>query len=287
MNRLPEIPLPIAERKGRKPSFTLEDLLVNEPKTKRADCTFEAIQQVMQKEVLQYRIPADLAISLSRLQRWQLVVPTTFDVAQLLFLGKMSDDRDYLPISEAEATVFIHRGAEGGDWSKPRGKYMTTWIELAGIFPDSNDNQRIVGIFYNCSTPSGEDRELNEGHGRLNATGLKVSIANDEYTRKLTVMDNFIPAIDTIPTRIRVPQPGGLITQGMIDSLPEPHHRVLQLHPNPTFYLHQIGGKDEEIDFDQGISLQIKDREVEVGLVSPLGNRKPWTISIPETLEKS
>lgn len=285
-----EKPLPIAEYKGKKPSFKLEDILLHEQETERVNCEFEAIQQFLQAE-RQYRIPSDLANPLQQMAKWQLVIPTTFDVAQLLFLGRIADDREYIPISEAQATVFIHRGAEGGSWSKPRGRYSITWLELAGIFPDSNGSERILGVFYVCyphSQDSQVDNVSDEDRSRACATKVHVSIADGEYTRRPTVMDSFMPPLIDIPTRPWVPKPSALITQGMLDYLPESHRKVLNIPTKSTFYLYQMGGRvDQEIDFDQGISLKIEGGKVTVGLVSPLGNRKPWTISVPETLEKS
>lgn len=266
--------LPLAEREGEKPNRTLEQILLHESETVRVDCEFEDIQHLLLRDRQQY-IPNDLANLVRQMARWQLVVPTTFDVGQLLFLGRSFDNKQDISFRDAQATVFIHRAAEGGDTKKPQWKYCVNWLELVGIVPDSNGNNRIVGVYYGA------------GH-LMKATHIQVSIADDEYQRSLTVMDSFIPAIEEIPTRYRVPNTIGLITQGMIDALPESHKRVLSVFPNSTFHLHQFGGReDQEIDFDQGISLQIKERKVEVGLVSPLGNRRPWTISIPETLEKS
>ncbi len=270
---LPERILPVAERKGKRPSFTLEDILLNETSTRRFDCSFEEIQHFLEKES-QQRIPKDLAGPLRTMERWQLVIPTTIDAAQLLFLGRNKDDRKQIPLADAQATVFVHRGAEGGSWSHPRGKYSVTWVELAGIFPDSNGDNRIIGAFYGADEP-------------MKATHVHCSIADDEYDRTMTIMDYFLPVLVEIPTRYSVPNTVGLITQGMIDTLLEPHHRVLSLFPKSTLKLYQIGGRiDEDIDFDQGMSLQVRNDVVEFGLVAPQGERKPWTMSIPERLEK-
>lgn len=264
--------LPIAESEGKKPNRTLEQILLHESETVGVDCEFEDIQQLLLRD-RQQCIPNDLANLARQMARWQLVVPTTFDVGQLLFLGRISDNKQNISFRDAQATIFIHRAAEGGDVKKPQWKYYVNWLELVGIFPDSNGNNRIVGVFYGA------------GH-LMRATHVEVSIADDEYRRSLTVMESFIPAIVKIPTRYRVPNTIGLITQGMIGALPEPHKRVLSVFPNPTFHLHQIGGReDQEIDFDQGITLHIKDGKVEVGLEAPLGGRKPWTVSVPEVLK--
>jgi hypothetical protein len=265
--------LPVQARKGRFPSFKIEDILLHESETARHDCDFDDIQRFLAQERQQV-IPGSLAERFRQVEQWQLVVPLTFDRAQLLFLGRLSNDRERIPIADAQATVYFHRGAEGGDFSKPRGKYGVTWVEMAGIFPDSNGDERILGAFY------GADH-------LFRATHVHASFSDEEYRRSLTVMDSFLPATRDIPTPLRSAGTGGLITQAMIDRLPEPHRKVLSLFPNSSLRVTQIGGQIEDgIDFDQGIILRAGEEEVVFGLAAPLKGQS-WTMSVPTTLERT
>jgi hypothetical protein len=194
-----------------------------------------------------------------------------------LFLGRKSNDKESVAIDEAQATVYIHRGAEGGN-KLDGGKYVSTWVETSGLFSDSNGEQRIVGVKY--GTWGSDPKECI-------AAGVTVSFSDAEYERQPTPMDSFIPAtVDITDHKWGIYFTNAYMTQGMIDSLPEPHKKAINLNSNPKggISIYEIGGRDREIDFDQGISMSIKEDVVEVGLSKRLGGKPPWTIGIPRTL---
>lgn len=272
------IDLPIARRKGTNPHFDLKEILLHEDQTLRVDCQFETIQQLLGQNY-GYITPKDLADQFAQVQKWQFVVPTHVDVAQLLFLGRRMNDTHAISIDEAQATIYIHRGAEGFG-KLDGGKYVTTWVELAGIIPDSNGDQRIVGVVFN---------RYGLDENEAIAAGVNVSFAEAEYDRIPTPMDAFFPStVDIANHRFGIYFTRALMTKGMIDSLPSPHRRAISLITNPKggINLHQIGGRDSGlIDFDQGVSLSIKDKIIEVGLMRRSDGGSPWTITIPRTLE--
>lgn len=270
--------LPITSHKGIKPHFDLKEILLHETKTLRLDCRFETVQQFLRQN-WGYIIPKELVDQFAQLQKWQFVVPTHVDVAQLLFLGRRINDTDSILIDNAQATVYIHRGAERGD-KLDGGKYVTTWLELAGIIPDSNGDQRIVGITYNCW-----GLDANEAI----AAGVSVSFAETEYERIPTPMDAFIPStVNILDHRWGIYFTNAFMTKAMVNSLPVPHKRAIRLTTNPKggLNLYQIGGRDKgPIDFDQGITLSIKDKTIEVGLMKRFDGKSPWIVTIPRTLE--
>lgn len=272
--------LPIARHKGRRPDFNLREILLHEDRTSRRDCQFDTIQQFLRKN-FGYIIPGELADQFTQLQKWQFVVSTHVDVAQLLFLARRVNDTDSIPIDDAQATVYVHRGAEGMD-RLDGGKYVATYLQLAGLLPDSNGDQRIVGIHYNRGYRGFDGNEAIAG-------GVSVSFAETEYERKPTPFDFLLsPIVDIGKHPWGIYLTSALTTKGMIDTLPTPHRRALSLttHPKGGITIHQMGGKDTgQIDLDQGVSLSIKDKTVEVGLMKRIDGGAPWTLTIPRTLE--
>lgn len=270
------IDLPVATHKGKKPHFDLKEILLHADKTTRYNCQFKAIQNFLECDY-GHILPAIISDQFSQFQLWQLVMPTHVDVAQLLFLGRKSNDMTSIAIDDAQATVYIHRGAEGGD-KIDGGKYISTWVEISGIFPDSNGEQRIVGARYGAFGSNPKE---------CIATGVSVSFSDAEYERHPAPIDSFIPiVVDITDHKWGIYLTHAYMTQGMIDSLPQPHKRVINLISNPKggITIYEIGGKDREIDFDQGISMSIKEDVVEVGLSKRLDRKSPWTIDIPRTL---
>lgn len=270
--------LPIPSHKGNNPHFNLEEILMHEDKTLRVDCQFETIQQVLEHE-RGFKIPKALADNFAQLQKWQFVVPTHVDVSQLLFLGRQKDDRDSILIDDALATIYFHRGADGGD-DLDGGEYGITWVELATIISDSNEDHRAVGIEYNWWGADTNEAAV----ARIN-----VSFAETEYQRTPTPMDSFLPStVDICDHSWGIYHTTALMTRSMVESLPNSHKRAVSLHTNPKggITLHQIGGRDKgPLDIDQSLTLSIKDETIEVGLLKRSDGKNPWTVTIPRKLE--
>lgn len=272
--------LPIATHKGEKPHFDLKEILLHERETSRLNCQLEAIQQLLGDE-WGFRIPKDLAGVFRQLQKWQLVVPTHLDVAQLLFLGRREEDMGAISIENAQATIYIHRGAEGRR-KLDGGRYVITWLQVAGVMPDSNGDQRIVGINYNRWGPNPEEAI---------AIGVNVSFAETEYHPPPTPLNAFIqPTVDILDHRFGIYLTCALMTKGMVELLPSPHERAINFKTNPKggLYLHQIGDNSIRIDFDhfdQRVLLKRTETALEVGLTERLDGKSPWTVTIPRILE--
>lgn len=277
-----ETSLPIARRKGRYPSFDIKDLFKQDQETRRFDTDLATIEEVMRQDVAGCQLPRAIVDQFTAVEKWQLVVPHTIDVAQLLFLGRFSDDREHIAFDDSQATIFIHRGAEGGSWSIPNGEYMINWIGIAGNFPDSNGDQRIVEATY---LPAGTTR------GKSDVTGVNVSISDTEYEITPPLLESFLPPVVQLPTMRSISNTHGLITPAMMDVLVRPQQFALNLHVGEGgFTFHEVGvGSTTHSDIYSYLGFIVdktSDDVVQVGLANPKeGN--PWTVAIPKYLEKT
>ncbi|TSC86637.1 MAG: hypothetical protein G01um10147_849 [Microgenomates group bacterium Gr01-1014_7] len=267
--------------------YAYREFLLGNKDEGRLDCDFEEIQRFVQTDTA-HRIPNELVQFFAVMEKWQLVVPDDFD-ERLIFLGRRVATAENILLQEAQATIYI----EAGFTKCGPLPYGIGGIDLATIMPDSNGDKRIVGIHYLCCT--NQTTKVNNGRGRMDATHVDVSLKEEEYTRLPTPFDSFLPPIVDIPREVfNHPMPiltvpvGAIMTQAMIDELPEPHRQALSVSPSNRLQLIKIGGRgDENMDFDQGVSLYIEEGHIKLGLLKPLGDNRPWHITIPETLTKN
>lgn len=182
--------LPIPERKGVHPFFNLNVLLYAEGATGRVSCSFDTVQNYLRSNT-GHQIPDILGDPLAKMSRWQLVYPVGFDLSQILFIGKSSNHRDYIPIEKAEATIYFHRGAEDG--YKPNNKpYTKPWkMEVTSVYPDSNGEPRILAVYYRLHTEDGD----------FGLQDMRISVRNDELVGREDDSDSIFGPIIPIPAK--------------------------------------------------------------------------------------
>lgn len=249
------------------------------------------IQQLLIDE-LGYKIPGT-PNPLESFDHWQLVIPTQFDTAQLLFIGRKESveqrttgslQLERIPISDAQATIYIHRGATDG-WSKnPRGEYKMIWLELAGIFPDSNGENRLLAVYFRTQ-PDYQD---------FSAQSMRISIRDNELIGREDESDSIFGLVLTMPTAMSYPNTytnKGVVTDAMLDLIPG-QRRVI-VAPFFGYTGVSVDGQisrsspvnDMGLPIDRGLHKVKKSGVWEIGLNSE-GTRTPWTLTIPDSLEK-
>lgn len=293
--------LPIPNTKGSNPFFTLSELLFRERETGRVECSFNAIEDYLRSHT-RHQIPEPLSASLSRMERWQLIYPNTFDLSQILFIGKSSYPKGYIPIAEAEATIYFHRGAQDGD-APTQKPYTKPWkMELVSVYPDSNGEPRVLAVYYRLHTEDGD----------FSSQSIRVSIRDDELVGRENESDTVFGPVLKVATEIpEIPAllyPAhcksyrhpfndyggvGVMTPGMFDLAPTQHRLMV----GPFYGRTVINLSTGEVDTsppknkqghakNRGMYVGRKEGVWEMGL-DEQGTDKPWVIAVPNFLERS
>lgn len=264
---IPPIPeeLPIPTRTFRRePCFDIEKFLVDE--SGRVECSFEQIQQYLEAQT-EHRIPRFFADFWSRTSRWQLFYPENFDLSQLVFIGKTTSDKGYIQLEEAEAAVYIHRGVDPERYSKrfnvPLGEYGVSWLELSGVFPDSNGDPRILTVYY----------RLHPWNKDFSSQSMRVSIREDEMIGLEKKSDDIFGPVLTMPTVLARPKTysnKGIITNGMLSLAPGQRRLLVTPFYNGPYSVRMVQMHNAHI--------------WEIGL-NETSSPTPWILSVPDFLE--